>query len=84
MALIPGPHPASSPRHSPATDPRSDLRKPQEWPLRTARIAAGENRTARVAECTSLSPNGNLAQLVEQRTLKTAETVFDGLQVQDL
>src|ERR1035437_6719998 len=68
-ALIPGPDPASSPRHSPAILPRSDLRQPPEWTPRTARIPAGEHWTARVAEWSSLSPNGNLAQLVEQRTL---------------
>src|SRR5665647_2674944 len=69
MTLIPGPDPASSPRHSPAIPLSSDLRKPPEWPPRTARIPAGENWKATPAEWSSLSPNGNLAQLVEQRTL---------------
>src|SRR5674476_1458852 len=74
LALIPGQYPASSPRHTPATGTRRRLRKRPEWTPRTARIPAGENWKATPAQCTSLSPNGNLAQLVEQRTLKTAET----------
>ena len=76
-------HPRIKPRHTPASIPLRRLRKPQEWNLRTARIPAGEKRD-RPVRFTQISPNGNLAQLVEQRTLKTANTVSIGLQVEDL
>jgi len=41
LAPIPGPHPASNPRHSSSTAPRNPLRKRPEWPPRAARSLGG-------------------------------------------